>query len=72
MMIPSLGVFRMQNCAKNYSNSGETEDRIHLTKRISVNLFPRTMFRRAGSRTCFLESIVLFSFEKREREVELE
>ena len=33
-MIPSLGVFRMQNCAKNYLNSGEIEDRIHLTKRI--------------------------------------
>ena len=38
-MIPSLGVFRMQNYAKNYLNSGEIEDRIHLTKRISVNLF---------------------------------
>ena len=71
-MIPSLGVFRMQNCAKNYLNSGEIEDRIHLTKRISVNLFLRTMFKRAGSRRCFLEGIVFFSFEKREGEVELE
>ena len=30
------------------------------------------MFRTAGSRTCFLEGIVSFSFEKRERELELE
>ena len=30
------------------------------------------MFRRAGSRTCFLEDIVFFSFEKKEGELELE
>ena len=33
-MISSFDVFRMQNCAKSYLNSGEIEDRIHLTKRI--------------------------------------
>ena len=33
----SLGIFRMQKCAKNYLNSGEIEDRIHITKRISFN-----------------------------------
>ena len=69
-MISSFDVFRMQNCAKKYLNSGEIEDRIHLTKRVFFVL--RTMFRRAGSRTCFLESIAFFSFEKRERGVELE
>ena len=69
-MISSFDVFRMQNCAKNYLNAGKIEDRIHLTKRIFLVL--RTMFRTAGSRTCFLEGIVFFSFEKRERELELE
>ena len=39
MLIPSYGIFRMQKCAKNYLNSGEIEDRIHKTKRISFNFF---------------------------------
>ena len=72
MMIPHLVFLECKTVLKNYLNSGEIEHRIHLRKRISINLFLRTMFRRAGSRTCFLESIVFFSFEKREREVELE
>ena len=39
MLIPLHGIFRMQKCAKNYLNSGEFEDRIYITKRISFNLF---------------------------------
>ena len=39
MLISLHGIFGMQKCAKNYINSGEFEDRIHVTKRISFNLF---------------------------------